>query len=198
MRIMGLDASTTTIGISILDYDLDGYNNIKLVYASYYKPDKSIGVLDMLVKARKHILDLAVEYSVDEFAIEQYIQFMKGKSSASTVIPLAIINTTIQLSILDFFNKETKILNVLTIRHALKFGKELPKKEDMPDLVAKHLGIEYPWIYKYNKKKKENVIAIESEDVADAIAVSLAYLKVKSRPVKVPKTKVKKKKVAKK
>lgn len=193
-----MDVSTSTAGLAILDYDPDGYDNIKLVYAGYYKPDKSIGVLDMLVKARKHILDLAVEYSVDEFAIEQYIQFMKGKSSANTVIPLAIINTTVQLSILDFFNKEVKVLNVLTIRHALKFGKELPKKEDMPELVAKHLGIDFPWVYKYNKKKKENEIAVESEDIADGMACALAHIKVKSRPIKPIKTNVKKKRAKKK
>jgi Holliday junction resolvasome RuvABC endonuclease subunit len=197
MRILGMDVSTSTAGLAILDYDPDGYDNIKLVYSGYYKPDKSISVLDMLVKARKHILDLAVEYSVDEFAIEQYIQFMKGKSSANTVIPLAVINTTVQLSILDFFNKETKVLNVLTIRHALKFGKELPKKEDMPELVAKHLGIEFPWVYKYNKKKKENEIAVEAGDIADGIAVALSFIKVKSRPIKPVKTKAKKKRAKK-
>ena len=197
MRILGMDVSTSTAGLAILDYDPDGYDNIKLVYSGYYKPDKSISVLDMLVKARKHILDLAVEYSVDEFAIEQYIQFMKGKSSANTVIPLAVINTTVQLSILDFFNKETKVLNVLTIRHALKFGKELPKKEDMPELVAKHLGIEFPWVYKYNKKKKENEIAVEAGDIADGIAVALSFIKVKSRPIKSVKIKVKKKRAKK-
>ena len=153
-RIMGVDASTTTVGLSIIDYD--GYCE-KLIHCEYYKPDKSNGILDMLHKAREHILNLFGKYKVEEFVIEDYVRFMKGSSSAGTVIPLAILNITLRLAILDL-GITPEALNVLKIRHTLKLTKVLPKKEDMPELVAHHLNIPYPWLYKTNRRTKKQQI----------------------------------------
>jgi Holliday junction resolvasome RuvABC endonuclease subunit len=182
MRILSLDASTTTIGIAVIDYN-NGYQ-CKLIHSEYYKPDKSIDLLDMLIKARSYILDIAIKYEINEFVIEDYLKFMKGKSSAATVIPLAILNTTLRLMIWDQLQIQSQALNVLKIRHALKLTKQLPTKEEIPDLVAHHLGIKYNWLYKINKRTKQQVIREESYDVADAIAVGLALVKIKSIPVK--------------
>lgn len=180
--VLGLDASTTTVGIAVISYD----NEYKptLIYSNYYKPNKEDGIINMLIETRSYIKNIANKYSIDEFVIEDYVRFMKGKSSASTVIPLAILNTTLRLMILDDFHISPEALNVLKIRHALKLDKKLPTKDDMPDLVAHHLGIDYPWLYKYNKRKKIDVIMDESYDIADAIAVALAFIKIKSRPLK--------------
>ncbi len=178
-RIMGLDASTSTVGIAIIDYD--GYG-VKLVHYEYYKPDKSNGILDMLYHARAHILNLFGKYKVEEFVIEDYIKFMKGSSSANTVIPLAVLNITLRLAILDL-GITPEALNVLKIRHTLKLTKVLPKKEDMPDLVAHHLNIPYPWLYKVNRKKQQ-VIMPESYDVADSMAVALTWAKLQTTPKK--------------
>jgi Holliday junction resolvasome RuvABC endonuclease subunit len=175
-RVMGVDPSTTTVGISIIDYD-DGYKPT-LIHSEFYKPDKSNGILEMLYLARTHILNLFGKYKVQEFVIEDYIRFMKGSSSAGTVIPLAILNMTLRLAILDL-GIIPEALNVLKIRHALKLTKILPKKEDMPELVAQHLGISYPWLYKINRKKQQ-VIMDESYDVADSMAVTLAFVKLKT------------------
>ena len=56
----------------------------------------------------------------------------------------------------------------MTIRHGLKIDGDFPKKEDMPALVAKHLGITFP--YEYDKKGK---VKVESYDKADGVAVAL-------------------------
>ena len=177
---MGVDASTTTVGIAIIEYD--GYTK-NLIHHEYYKPDKTNGILEMLRLARAHILKLFGKYKVQEFVIEDYVRFMKGASSASTVIPLAILNMTLRLGILDL-GITPEALNVLKIRHALKLTKALPKKEDIPELVAQHLGITYPWLYKINKKTKQQVVMEESYDVADAIAVALAWAKLQTTPKK--------------
>jgi Holliday junction resolvasome RuvABC endonuclease subunit len=168
-RILALDASTTTIGISILDYD--GYHTV-LTHHEFYKPDKANGIIHMLKAARAYILDLIDVFKVDEVVIEEYTKFMKGRSSAATIIPLAILNTTIQLSISDKFGITVVPLNVLKIRHAIKKDKILPKKEEIPELVAEILGIDFPWVERKGK------IRIENYDVADSIAVALAYIKL--------------------
>ena len=178
---MGLDASTSVIGVCILDYK-DGYKPI-LVHSEFYKPDKSNGLLEMLVKARNYIIKLFGKYNVQEFVIEDYIKFMKGSSSSSTIIPLSILNITLRLAILDL-GITPRALNVLKIRHTIKLTKILPKKEEIPELVAQHLGIPYPWLYKINKRTKQQQIMESSYDVADAIAVSLAWAKLQTIPKK--------------
>jgi hypothetical protein len=67
---------------------------------------------------------------------------------------------------------------------------DLPKKEDMPDLVAKHLGITFP--YEYDKKGKVKEV---SRDMADGVAVALYHAFVLTGKVvrKIKKPKVKKK-----
>jgi hypothetical protein len=137
----------------------------------------------MLVKAREHIINLFGKYKVEEFVIEDYIRFMKGASSAGTVIPLAILNMILRLAILDL-GITPEALNVLQIRHTLKLTKILPKKEEIPELVAEHLGITYPWLYKINKRTKQQQILEESYDVADSMAVALAWAKIKTAPKK--------------
>jgi Holliday junction resolvasome RuvABC endonuclease subunit len=164
---MGLDISTTTIGIAVTD----GYN---LLYLDHYKPDHSITELKRLLKAREHVLNIADQFGVEEFAVEEYIQYMKGGSGAKTIIPLALMNRTICLGIYERYNRYPNIISVLSVRHALKKTKELPQKEEMPELVASILGIDFPW--EYSKKSK---LIVENYDRADALAVALAFWKKK-------------------
>lgn len=66
------------------------------------------------------------------------------------------------------WGRAPEFYNVMTIRHGLKLTKDLPKKEDMPTLVAQHLGITFP--YEYNKLGN---VKVESMDKADGMAVAL-------------------------
>jgi len=90
----------------------------------------------------------------------------------------------------DFLHKQPELFNVMSIRHGLKLNKDLPKKEDMPELVAKHLGITFP--YEYDKKGKVKEV---SRDMADGVAVALYHAFVLTGKIvrKVKKLKVKKK-----
>lgn len=196
MKILGLDASTSTIGIAIIKDD--GYN-LELIYNDFYKPEKENGILDMIIKARTHILNIAKEYSIDHFVIEDYVRFMKDNSTAKTIIPLALLNMSLRLAAIDSLQLEPNFLSVLKIRHTLKKGKDqFPSKEDMPDLVAYHLGIDFPWREKFSPRKKKMVILEESYDIADAIAVALTFIRIKNTIKKIkPKIKKLKKKKSK-
>ena len=99
---------------------------------------------------------------------------MKGKSSAQTIIMLTTFNRMISLCAYDFLikknlEKNLKLFSVMSIRHGIK-DVEFPSKEEIPELVAKKLQIEFPYLINRNKK-----IKVESYDVADGIAVALYY-----------------------
>lgn len=174
MRILGLDASSSTIGVAIIDVN---NKKIKLYHHEYYKPPKKGHLIERLYTTKQYIIQLLNNYKPDEVAIEEFIPFMKAKSQAATTITLGIFNRTIGLTIYEETKKMPHMLNVNSVRHTLKFGKKAPKKEEIPEVVSKHLGIEFPYYKKINRRTKKEQIMVESYDVADSIAIGLAYIK---------------------
>jgi Holliday junction resolvasome RuvABC endonuclease subunit len=167
--ILGFDVSSTTIGWCSLSWD-ESTNDIKLLQMGYIKPIKKGSIIERIVDTRNKVQKIIVDAKPDHIAIEDIIQFMQGKSTAKTIIMLTTFNRMIGLCAYDYSGAAPTLLSVMTIRHGLKTGKELPKKEDMPALVAQHLGITFP--YEYNKKAK---IKVESYDKADGVAVALYH-----------------------
>jgi Holliday junction resolvasome RuvABC endonuclease subunit len=187
--ILGFDVSSKTIGWCVLE--TDGYV-INFVKAGYVSPIKKGHIIDRIANTRDKIQDIINQVGPDYIGVEDIIQFMQGKSTAKTIIMLTTFNRMVGLLAHDYLLRAPELFNVMTIRHGLKTDKELPKKENIPELVAKHLGITFP--YQLDKKGK---IKVESYDMADGVAVALYYSFILTgrvqRKVKKPK-KAKKKK----
>lgn len=173
MKILGLDASTTTIGVSLLE-EVDG--KIEFRHVEYYKPPKKGDIFERLTAVRKFINKKIDELQPDQIVLEDIILFMKGKSSATTISSLAVLNRTVGLAVYDRMGCSPILLNVMKIRHAIKLGSVLPSKEEIPKLVSEVLDFKFPYVYNRNKKLRP-----ENGDMADAIAVALAYLKIKQK-----------------
>jgi Holliday junction resolvasome RuvABC endonuclease subunit len=167
MKVLGLDISSTVIGWSVLEI-ID--KKISLVGYGFYEPKKTGNIIEELSLTRKDIKNIIEIHKPDDIAIEQLIEFMKGASGSKTIIKLASYNRMISLIAYDYLNKIPNIYNVLAIRHGIKFGKKLPAKEDIPSVVAKHLGIKFPFIFKKNKSVDKR-----SMDIADSMAVALYH-----------------------
>lgn len=166
-RVLGFDVSSTTIGYCVLD--IDDKDNIKFVMCNYFKPSKKGSILERIISTREKINGIMSKYQPTHIGIEDLIKFMP-KSTATTVVVLTTFNRMVCTAVYDYLKGYPELLNVMTIRHGLKTGSDLPKKEDMPELVAKHLGITFP--YEYDKKGK---VKEESRDMADGVAVALYY-----------------------
>lgn len=176
--ILGIDCSSTTIGWCALELD-DRTNDIKFIKGGYIKPLKTGSIIDRIADTRNKMQELFNDIKPNYIGIEDIIQFMKGKSTAKTIIMLTTFNRMIGLLAFDYLQKVPELFNVMSIRHGLKLNKILPKKEDMPELVAHHLKISFP--YEYNKKGN---IKEESYDKADGVAVALYYTLLLSGQVK--------------
>lgn len=170
-NVLGFDVSSSTIGWCSLQ--IDGYQNIDYIDSGYFKPIKKGSIMDRIVDTRNKIQEIIFKYKPDYIGIEDLIKFMP-KSTATTVVMLTTFNRMTCLASYDYLNNNPELLNVMSIRHGLKFSKELPKKEDMPELVSKHLGINFPY-EKTLKGKKKGSIKVENYDRADGIAVALYY-----------------------
>lgn len=166
-RIIGLDVSSTTIGICILDI-ID--NQLQLVKYDFYKPSKEGHILERLSKTKKFFTTLFKEYKPTHIAIEDIVSFMRNASTAQTVIVLASFNRMLGLLAYEHLKKMPQMFSVLAIRHGLKLTDQLPAKEEMPMLVEQHLDIKFNYLYNRNNKLRP-----ENFDMADAMAVALHY-----------------------
>jgi len=179
MKILGLDVSSTTIGVALLDCNS---KKATLVVGSYYKPPKGKRTIyERLSETKASVKKWVDGYQPDFIVIEDILLYMGGKkgrrkSNAQTITTLAIWNRMVGLTSFEASGKNPYLLSVEEIRKILKLDKHIPKKEEMPELVAKHLGMDFPWVKYYNIKKK---LANRKEnfDIADAVAVALAFYK---------------------
>jgi Holliday junction resolvasome RuvABC endonuclease subunit len=181
-KVLGIDISSSCIGYCVLE--VDG-SDIKYVSMNYLKPIKAGTIMERVVDTRDKLLNIIDAIKPDYIGIEDLIKYMP-KSTATTVVVLATFNRMVCLLAHDYLGKQPELFNVLTIRHGIKLNKICPKKEDVPQLVAKHLGITFP--YEYNKKNKE---IVENYDKADGTAVALYYAMLLTGKIKPKKLKTK-------
>lgn len=181
MKILGLDISSTTIGVALLNCHP---KKLDLEIHSYYKPKKGKrSIYERLSNSKAAMASWMDGYQPDYVAIEDILLYLGGKkgrrkSNAQTITTLAIWNRTIGLQAFESSGKVPTLLSVEEIRKTLRIdGRNTPKKEEMPEVVAHHLGIDFPWV-KYYNKKKEHANRNENYDIADATAVALAFYKL--------------------
>ena len=168
-KILGFDISSTCIGYCVLEIDQSS-KCIKLVDSGFIKPIKTGNIIERIVDTRDKIKEIIEKANPDYIGIEDIIQFMQGRSTSQTITTLTAFNRMICLLSYDFLHRTPELFNVMSIRHGLKTTKVLPKKEEIPELVAKHLGITFPYfVDRKGRIKKENY------DMADGFAVALYY-----------------------
>ncbi len=170
--VLGFDISSTTIGYCVLSVNLST-KHISYIKSGFVKPSKKGNIVERLAHTRKEINSIIEDVKPDYIGIEDLIKFMP-KSTATAVVMLTTFNRMICLTCYDYLQKSPALFNVMSIRHGIKTNKMLPKKEDIPELVAHHLGIKFPYILSKRTKIK-NTIKSESYDVADGCAVALYY-----------------------
>jgi Holliday junction resolvasome RuvABC endonuclease subunit len=173
-KIMGIDASTTTIAISVLLEDNDGY--LSLNYYEYYKPNKKVSLFEMLSLVRQYITNKIEELNPDIIALEDILLFLPGRSSAKTIVSLAQLNRCVGLACFEK-GKLPILLSVSKIRNTIKIEKKAPKKEEIPELLEKILNIKFPYVL-LKKGKNKGTPAPESFDISDSISVALCCHKL--------------------
>ena len=180
--VLGFDVSSSAIGWCTLK--IDDAQNITHIKSGYIKPEKEGDIIERIASTRDRLQELINEIKPDDIAIEQIVKFMSGKSSANTIIMLTTFNRMCGLLAYDCLGKLPNYYGVLKIRHGLKTNKKLPAKEEMPDLVSKHLGMKFAWELNRNDNPYDT-----NYDRADGIAVALYHAFVLTGKTKKTKTK---------
>ena len=169
--VLGLDVSTSTIGYALLNVSDSG---ISLLSIDHYKPPKDGDLLDRLSKTQKHMKGVVKSLAPDYIGIENILEYMPNKSSSHSIIALAQVNRLIGVMCHDYLKRSPELFSVMAIRHGLKHTKVFPKKEQMPAVIEKHLGITLPPVL-VSRGKNKGKFAPEHFDRADGLAVALYY-----------------------
>jgi Holliday junction resolvasome RuvABC endonuclease subunit len=101
-RILGLDISSSTIGLSIINWD--GYQE-NLIHTEYYKPkkEKDQNFIITLKETREFIMNFVKTWQPTEVVVEDFLLAMINRSTAQTIVKLAIVNRTCCLAVMDSF-----------------------------------------------------------------------------------------------
>lgn len=176
MRILGLDISSATIGLGLVEYNPTTEEK-KLLSVNFYKPPKKGSTFARLKKTEEEILKLLNNLLPDVIAMED-ILFFNNKSTMRTLILLGVFNRLVGLTATKYLSpKEPVLLHISTIRSVLKkiiSNKEI-KKEDIPDILTHYFSSPFP-IIKIKKGKKIGQPAKETYDQSDAVAVAVTYI----------------------
>jgi Holliday junction resolvasome RuvABC endonuclease subunit len=189
--IMGFDISSSCTGWCALKLDTET-NELSHWKSGFYKPIKSKDLIERLAKTQEDVKKIIEIHSPDYIGIEDIIEFIRGKSSAKTILTLSNFNRSIGLTCRQYLGHSPSFFSVLSIRHGLKLTKEFPKKEEVPDLINHHLKMDLIGLHGpagLYKRGSTSVPRTEFYDIADGCAVATYYGLVLTGKVKKPKSK---------
>lgn len=174
--ILGLDASTSTVGICIVDSKGEIVQN----YFLKLKKQKELCTKGdaMSVELKK----IASEHDITHVFIEDYAQRMsRGTSSAQTITRLAAWNGICQYLSYQVFGVQPVVLNVTKSRKLLgiptstKKKAGIPVKEQVFNWVTENVRSDWPTkVLQGGPNKGTTVILEEARDMADAWVIAKA------------------------
>jgi len=193
MNVLGLDISSSIVGITILNEDGMLYNKALIFKPKRCKKTKTdtpmpwFEKLDLVKQTFQEIATFANnEFTIDKLCIEDYLKMFKGgKTSAETLFTLARFNAVVSYIARDIFKIDPTYYTVSAIRKSIGFTvpkgfvetKEYTKKdyvldkvvEDCPTFVVRYTAKGHPEKGVYDR--------------ADSYAVAKAGLSGRCKPV---------------
>lgn len=180
--IMGLDISTSCVGISILDLE-GSLLDLRHVYLRVEEDEEKLDTFDKAVRMRAVFREIREEFSLSEVYIEENLQaFQPGKSSADTIVKLARFNGIVSYLCLSELELKPKFINVSTARKlsGIKVDKKSPVDTKDQVLTWARLKLpSFPWpqrVISRGKRKGQEVPEVWCYDMADAYVISRAGL----------------------
>lgn len=177
--ILGLDASSSCVGWAFMGVEngkihLISHGNIKPLGKDGYS------IVERLDALAKDISALCERLNPKYTIIEEIIQFMKSKTSANTIITLAVFNRTAAVQLYRSTGRVPLFLLPTSVRARIrKFlqRKEEISKEDIPTILQDYFGKTFFKLVGYKQRgKNKGQPIVEVYDESDACAVAWAGL----------------------
>ncbi len=171
-NILGLDISTSKVGISVLD------SNEKILFCDFII-FKDNTLCEKASIFRKKIVEIYSKYKISDVFLEEPFISFQGGSSAKTVAILHTFSGMCRYIIYDIFGFECRLLSVNSARKSLgikmlKKMKAADKKKEIADFVVK----KYANDIKLEYTKAGNLKA-GYDDLCDSIIIAIYGIRIK-------------------
>jgi hypothetical protein len=171
--ILGLDVSTTCVGIAIVD------ESENIVISEAVKLSSKDSLEKRAFQIQQRIADLADQYNIERVFVEQPIILFKGGGAAKSTAVLQRFNGMICFAVFSLFGFEPTMVNAVSARNKLGIKivkKRGSKKNDRKQPIIDFICEKYkntPTPFTYNLTPKGN-FQPTTDDRADSIVVALA------------------------
>jgi Holliday junction resolvasome RuvABC endonuclease subunit len=165
VKILGLDASTTTVGYAFVE-------NKKVIDMGFIPIDKEKTIRDKVKLTLDEISRLDPFDEIDRIYIEDSLSgFMRGRTSQQTIIKLAKFNAVLTYCLEFAYGEIVDGINPMTARKHL-FGKSRVKGVSAKEFVKKEINCLYS-LEKYVKLTKTGLWDKRNMDAYDALVCAL-------------------------
>lgn len=165
MKILGLDASTTTVGYAFVE-------NKKVIDMGFIPINKEKTIRDKVQVTLDEVNKLDPFDEIDKIYIEDSLSgFMRGRTSQQTIIKLAKFNAVLTYCLEFAYGEIVDGINPMTARKHL-FGKSRVKGVSAKDFVKKEINCLYS-LEEYVKLTKTGLWDKRNMDAYDALVCAL-------------------------
>ena len=168
--ILGLDISTTLVGIAILDDDG------RLIKSDGLDISKITNTFERLETVGAELYSIRSEYNITDVFIETALKkFLPGKSRADTIIKLAKFNGIISWICFECFESEPTYINVNTARSL--YGLSFPRSSNgaqRKKMVIEAVIEREKTAFRYEMARGGRNYKKGTDDRADAIVIARA------------------------
>ena len=169
--ILGLDISTTMVGVAIIDPD-----SKNLVHCEGWDISKCETMFDKAESIGANLYTIRSEYNIEHVFVETALKrFLPGKSRADTIIKLAKFNGVVSWLCFECFETEPTYINVNTARslYGLSFprGTKGPQRKKM---VIEAVIEKEKTAFKYEMARGGKNYKRGTDDRADAVVIARA------------------------
>jgi Holliday junction resolvasome RuvABC endonuclease subunit len=169
--ILGLDISTTMVGVAVIDPD-----HRTLVKSECYDLSKIESLFEKAELIGSHLYSLRSEYNIEHVFIETALKkFLPGRSRADTIIKLAKFNGIVSWICFESYAFSPVYINVNTAR--MLYGLSFPRGTKGPQrkkMVIESVIEKEKTAFKYEMARGGKNYKRGTDDKADAIVIARA------------------------
>tara|TARA_A100001515_G_scaffold23463_1_gene18121 strand:- start:34 stop:612 length:579 start_codon:yes stop_codon:yes gene_type:complete len=169
--ILGLDISTTMVGVAVIDT-----NSRALVNVEGWDISKAQTIFEKAEIIGAELYTLRSKYNITEVFIETALKkFLPGRSRADTIIKLAKFNGIVSWICFECFEKDPTYINVNTARTL--YGLSFPRSTKGPQrkkMVIEAVIEKEKTAFKYEMARGGRNYKKGTDDRADAVVIARA------------------------
>tara|TARA_R100001079_G_C4414938_1_gene137203 strand:+ start:213 stop:731 length:519 start_codon:yes stop_codon:yes gene_type:complete len=165
MHILGLDISSSKIGIALMKDD-------QLVVSEVIKFKSNLSLEERALTFRERMQNIEQHYVIYDVYVEQpALMFKGGKTTAFTMAKLQRFNGMCCFIVREVFDQDAQMVNVRSARRVLNI--KIPRGGNTKKIIIQEVEKRMGDQFKYNLTHKGNPQP-GTDDRADAIIVALA------------------------